>query len=411
MTDNNRYDYNVYCLTESKWVSGTTRSSVKPTACFNNNSHSIDASVTTLTGTVGPTTVIMAEEDIPTGGNYKCKSVPFTAAAATVVDGVTVPTVTTHDFSFPYPINLLSTSAVMGDEHSGNSIDVYFIPDTIIGANTQVNGVNSDSQILVAPNTLSYCIVGLQVGIRDAQGSESLGVVAAVDANTATVTVSGDPQRAYTRGSTLILSYSEASGALAADAIPATPTVITVNPELAAAAFVGLVVRVDGVLAGTISEISGTVITVTGTLADTVLAGAAVVLSSPTVEIFTTDDVLPIRVIEVTDSAVLYAQIGMSARITDGTYIDNLGSIIAVDKATRRITVEIPPTRTWAPGCYIQVTRYFIENMEFSGRATYGFSSTRNKGSYVEAGRTGRFAYTNRTTIALRFVMKLEFLL
>lgn len=399
-----RYDYRVYCKTESIWVEGTTKSHIKPTTCFHNNAHSIEESATTLVGTVSPQVVTLAEEETATNGNYKCDTVAFTAAAADMVDGVLVPHVTKYDVQYPFPTNLLSTYSNLDDSHKGNTLDVYFVPDSVIGGTTQISGVNTDSIFQISGLALPMFLTGARVAIADGQGQVDLGTVVSRNTNTNEVTVTADVSRAFTQGSVVTVQFTPTIGV--AESVSASD--ISVSAELAAAAIIGVDVHINGVPAGIVTAVTGAVLTISGSVVaqggDTI-ALSMVPFSTPLVE-----DLLPRNVIEVQDTCIQYGQVGMNMKITDGVNFDNLGRILSLDKATKRIEVEFPPTRNYPAGSYIMVTRYFIQGMEFGGGGAYPFSAGRNKGSYIEKGKTARFAYTNRTATAVRFTMKLEYL-
>jgi hypothetical protein len=401
-----RYDYRVYCKTESKWVEGTTRSAAKPDTCFHNDSHIIEASATTLTGTVSPQVVTLAEEETATGGNYKCDGVSFTAAPADLVDGVLVPRVTTHDIKYPFPINLLNTYSNLDGSHKGNSLDVYFVPDSVIGGTTQIDGINTDSIMLVSGISLPNFIVGAQLSVADGQGPVSMGTVMSVDSNTNEIVASADVTRPFNQGSVVTVSYPTAAGVLTANAVG---SVLTVNPELAAAAILGVTAKIDGVSVGIVIAINGLELTVAGTPVDAITSDVVTLSMLP----FSTpllEDLLPRNVLEVQDTCIQYGQVGMNIKITDGVNLDNMGRIVSLDKATKRIEVEFPPTRSYPSGSYIMVTRYLIETIEFGSDGAYPFSSGRNKSSYIEKGKIGRISYTNRTAAPTRFTMKLEYL-
>ncbi len=399
-----RYDYRVYCKTESIWVEGTTRSAVPPTTCFHNDSHVIEPAATTLTGTVSPQVVTLAEEETATGGNYKCDGVTFTAAAADLVDGVLVPRVTIHDVQFPFPINLLNTYSNIDATHKGNKLDVYFVPDSVIGGTTQIDGVNTDSILQVSGLALPNFILGAHVSVTDGQGTVDMGTIASRDVNHNEVVVTADVPRPFNIGSVVAVSFPTCTGVI--DAVSGGD--ITVDAELAAVAIVGVDVHVASAAAGIVTSVLGNVITISGSVAMGV--GDAITLSMATFNTALLEDLLPRNVLEVQDTCIQYGQVGMNIKITDGVHLDNLGRIVSLDKATKRIEVEFPPTRDYSAGSWIMVTRYFIQDMEFGAEGAYPFSSGRNKGSYIEKGKIGRMAYTNKSAVPVRFNMKLEYL-
>jgi hypothetical protein len=337
-----RYDYRIYCEDHGQWVEGTTADR-NYKLCPRNETHSVRASTHEITRVISPQVVTLAEEEIATNANYKCDGVAFTAAAGTPVpdevdewgEPLVTPTITTHDIQYPFAINLLSASTMASTKHDGNTVSVYFVPDTVIGASTQISGADSDSVLHLPAAAMAAFTVGDLVSVRDSKGSEPLGTVTAVDPDAATVTVTSDPTRPFAVGST-----------------------VTVG------------------------------------LLDTVLM----------------EDCLPLRCIEVTEDVVKYASVGMSVRLSDGTGHEDLGRIVEVDRARTHIWVERAPTRTFATGSYISVTRYYIQDCELGESGSVGFSTTRNKGSYVDRTRTGRISYTNRKPYPVRFRMMLQYL-
>ncbi len=395
-----RYDWRLYCTTESRWVEGTTKESTNPTKCFNNNSHSIEPTSVTLLKTISPTTVILKEEEIVTNGNYKCDCVSFNCP----------PGITTHEISFPFPINLLSTTSTLDEKHAGNVLDVYFVPDSIIGITILEDGANNDSEILVGPNTLSNIFTGLNVSITDYLGSESLGTIQSINTNTSEITVTGDPPRVFdSNNSTIKFSYPTITKTLAQ---PLLANSFVLELSDIQNIIIGLQVNVDSNPMGRVISInsSNNSIMVNGNLQTDISSNVIVSLEYPDYTASFLRQVRPLNVLAVNETVVQYAQVGFKTKITDGIKSNELGRISKIDKANKHIYLEFPPVDNFASGAYIQVTRYFIENFEFGGAGQYSFSKGRNKGSYIEVGRRGLFKYNNKSNVNVRFQMQLEYL-
>lgn len=380
MTDT-RYDYRLYCKTESRWVEGTTKDT--PDACFNNNSHVIEPTSITLLKTVSPNFVVLKEEEIVTNGNYKCECVAFDCAPGT----------TTHEISFPYAINLLSTASVLGDEHKGNVLNVFFVPDSVIGVTTLPDGANHDSELIVSSAASVNIISGLNVSVSDYLGSEDLGTVINVD-NTK-ITVSADPSRPFI-DAVATFSYNEKN-------VNISTIGNTVTVDDATGIFSGL--NISAIEDAVITAVNGNTLTTS-----IPLTGSTARIWYTSFSTQTMREVRPLTVLATNETAVQYAQIGFHVKLTDGVNTNLLGRVTQVDKARRHLYVENAPTLSFNPGAYIQVTRYFIENFEFSGAGAYDFSKGRNKGSYIDKGRRGKFQYENKSNTTVRFVMKLEYL-
>lgn len=395
-----RYDWRLYCTTESRWVEGTTKESSNPTKCFNNNSHVIEPASVTLLKTISPSIVILKEEEIVTNGNYKCDCVSFDCP----------PGITSHEISFPFPINLLSTTSTLDEKHTGNVLDVYFVPDSIIGITTLQDGANTDSQILLSQQTLDNVLIGLNVSTTDYLGTESLGTVQNININSSEITVSGDPSRVFNiNNSTIKFSYPTITKTLTQILLANTSTLVLSDTQNI---IVGLQVNIDNIPIGRVISINNNnnTVVVNGTLSVDNPIDSMVTFSYVDYIASFLRQIRPLNVLAVNDTVVQNAQIGFKTKITDGIKSNDLGRIIKIDKANKHIYLEFPPTDNFASGSYIQVTRYFIENFEFGGAGQYSFSKGRNKGSYIEVGRRGLFRYNNKSNVNVRFQMQLEYL-
>lgn len=537
-TTNYDYHYLVYCLTDSKWVDVITESSINPTFCSDNNTHVIDQTRTKLKKKVGPTLVQLVEEDTATGGNYKCDGLSFDIPANSVAS---------RNIKYPFPINLLSATTTISNAHAGNVLDVYFIPDTIIGATTQLDGSNSDSIMHINSSQLQSFVPGLSISISDNTGSQSMGFIESINVNDSTLTVSGDPARPYAAGSILTATYETVIGTfnevvLAANQIRVsdaskmlvgtslsvagvsvgtvlsvnndivvasaanqnfangsvitssfattavtttsstsgsvlqincstiglqpgyfvsitdgvntdelgiiteisstsllvsiatihsfasgstlivqynsssvliqtyiTGTIVSVDNNTAEKAFVGVFVSIDSQNMGTVTNINGTELTVSGNVSSNILP-SEIRLSYPNVTAGILIDCMPLNIFKVTDSVVQYAQVGMSVKVHDNVGKEDLGRIVAIDSIKKYLTTELEPSRIFNPASMIEVTRYYIQNLEFGAAGTYGFSEGRNKGSYIESGRTGCVQYTNNSNSSVRFTLMLQYL-
>jgi len=119
------YKYQVRCTTDNKWV--TVWSESPPTVCPENNSHTINSSLTSVVGSVSENTMKVKEENIETGGNFSTTPLTIHANANSITYG---------RFSWPFNVSALSVNFNTNSTHTGDCIDMYGGKNTIIGAIT-----------------------------------------------------------------------------------------------------------------------------------------------------------------------------------------------------------------------------------------------------------------------------------
>ena len=160
--------WRVFCLTENGWTEGwLADSGGPPTSCFHNNEHNINVNSIQSMDTTQTLTVKVAQESIPTGGNYKTKG--FTMDI--VPSGVT-----TLAVSWPINITSIAVHAMSTVDNLGDTIDAVVAPYTPCGVITadhpaSVNSVSVNSTV----------IANAKVGYECFVGSEFLGMITGID--------------------------------------------------------------------------------------------------------------------------------------------------------------------------------------------------------------------------------------
>lgn len=143
------YNYQVRCTTDNKWVTVWRES--EPTVCPENNTHTINPSLTSVINTVSQRTVKIKEENIETGGYFATTPMTIHANANSVGYG---------RFSWPFNVSALSVNFNTNSTHTGDSIDMYGAKNNKIGIITgnispAVSWVDQDyivGNIVVYPN-------------------------------------------------------------------------------------------------------------------------------------------------------------------------------------------------------------------------------------------------------------------
>jgi len=182
MTEVNKY--RLWCDTESTYVYQWAES--EPTTCPNNTGHTIDTTKTTIDEVMEENVVEIKEENTPTGGFYRSTGVAFDAPAGEE---------TNYDFSFPYPISLLSATFPTEDLNAGDVIDFNISPDTIVGAITSDVAVD-DTVINVQSSVIANMDVGKCCKLDDGTNNEKYTVVS-IDEDNNTLTLSQAVTNAY----------------------------------------------------------------------------------------------------------------------------------------------------------------------------------------------------------------------
>jgi hypothetical protein len=163
------YRYRLWCITEGCNV--YCWNPTPPTACPNNNTHTIDPSTITAIDSVTANTVAIQEEAVPTGGHLTSECYAFTANAGTASSTVV---------TFPIPVNILYVAFNSDKEHVGNQIELQVGPNTAIGVLT--SNVSSNVSIIPVSNTvIQYAALGLWISLTDGVNFNDLGRVTAID--------------------------------------------------------------------------------------------------------------------------------------------------------------------------------------------------------------------------------------
>lgn len=116
------YKYQVRCITDNKWV--TIWNETAPTVCPENNTHTINSSLTTIVDKISEETVKVKEENVPTGENFGTRPLHLTANAGTTA---------TQTAAWPFKVSALSVNFVANCAHIGDTIDMIVGKDTTIG--------------------------------------------------------------------------------------------------------------------------------------------------------------------------------------------------------------------------------------------------------------------------------------
>lgn len=124
--------------------------------------------------------VTIKEEVIPTGGHFQGKT----------LDIVTTATIekTTHDFTFPWPVNLLAAEADPNDNNTGDIVCVHVAPEEVIGTLSADEAAGQDV-LSVSQSVLDNTFVGAVIHVDDGTNKDACGHVLEVDKVAGTIKV------------------------------------------------------------------------------------------------------------------------------------------------------------------------------------------------------------------------------
>gem|GEM_PF-5316972 len=139
----------------------------------------IDTSKSKIIDVISDTQIEIKEQKILVNGdNIRLETLKVSTNAGNT---------STTNFSWPYDINILSSTSLTKSTMVGSTIDWYVGPTTIgaITANVSIN----DTVINVSPTVMSYINIGYYLTLTDGITSENLGQVIDIDTDNSQITV------------------------------------------------------------------------------------------------------------------------------------------------------------------------------------------------------------------------------
>ena len=179
MIDMNKVKHwRVYCETESAWTDGYLLDGVSPTTCFTDTGHTVNSNSTQLLGDIMNQNVNIVEESTPTGGAYKSVSYKEVCAVG----------LSTHDYSFKYPISALSISFNTIQDNQDDTLEVIIGEETTVGT-VSATVTAADTVITVDSTVMDNAKLGYYINLDDATNNDNVGEVTSKDLVNSTITV------------------------------------------------------------------------------------------------------------------------------------------------------------------------------------------------------------------------------
>ena len=181
--------YRVYCTVEADYF--YVWDTVEPTTCPNNNTHAINASLTTIISTVS-TSIVTAQEN--SDGYFETSHVVMDIPSGT--PGA----LSEHDVSWPMDVLLWRTLITPTSDMIGDTISVVASPETTIGVLTAPVAIGATT-FNVNSTVTDNIWRGFLVNIFDGVNKDFLGRCIAVDKIGGTITVETPTVNAFAAGS------------------------------------------------------------------------------------------------------------------------------------------------------------------------------------------------------------------
>lgn len=178
MSDLIIYKWSLWCITEQaiKYV----WSDIKPQVCPTDHVHEIDPETPSIMDQMSQNLVKIKEENIVTGGNFKCETRKIQVNANST---------NFMDISFKYPISVYNFGFNIKNENEGDMIEVQIAPNTLVGIFIADSLVGSN-KVNVSSTAINHIMAGYHVSTNIGGNNIDLGFVIAINKDQSELTLS-----------------------------------------------------------------------------------------------------------------------------------------------------------------------------------------------------------------------------
>lgn len=181
--------YRIYCNTESIYT--YIYKDTTPTACPNNNTHTIDTNTISIIDNVKTNDVNIIQEIVPTNGNYRGESKKMTISQVGK---------TTEEIVFDQLISVLTITPHATSENHDDSIYLLVTPNTPVGVNTQ-DSLTSDTVMYVNSTVIENMQKGYYIYIIKNNVEVEVGKCLDFSSENSTITINTPLTEDFTAGS------------------------------------------------------------------------------------------------------------------------------------------------------------------------------------------------------------------
>ncbi len=130
------------------------------------------------------------------------------------------------------------------------------------------------------------------------------------------------------------------------------------------------------------------------------------IIGAVTASVVSSDTQIP-----VTQTVIDNVFVGYNLFLDDGTNLDDLGRVIAIDSVNNILTVETPTVHAFSPltPTYVKITRRAVD-FEIGCPHQYAIGMKTLTGSHVPANEPARVQYINKSSVSKDFILIYEYL-
>lgn len=171
------FKWRLRCLTDDKFE--FLWSETRPTTCPNDKNHDINNDLTCIIDRMEPNIMRIKEENIETGGNFKCETKILTIPPLTINHS---------DFTYKIPVCLFAVYFVSTDQHEGDILEVDLSPNTLIGTISE-SIKKGETLLTVSQSVIDNIMLGYNITISDNKKTNNLGKILFIDQEKNQITV------------------------------------------------------------------------------------------------------------------------------------------------------------------------------------------------------------------------------
>lgn len=171
--------WKIYCVTELGYIEGYSNKEYDaPTKCYNNNTHTVSG-VPEIIEVIHNANVKIIEESRPVGGNLRVETIKISILPweTKIVDR-----------NWAIDIAPLSVQLLTTPIHTGDTLQVDVSPDKNIGVITQ-DIAATDTVINVSPTVMQHARIGFPSCITDGVSTNETGMITDIDRVNNTITL------------------------------------------------------------------------------------------------------------------------------------------------------------------------------------------------------------------------------
>jgi hypothetical protein len=169
--------YKIFCTTDNKFE--YVWDVVPPIKCPVNASHTIDTNSIAIVRTVSQNTVMIEEEETPTGGHFRVETIKMSIDANETKS---------LDVTWPIPVSILEVVLLPTAGMEGDKVSVGVAPNATIGA-LGADANSGDTILTVSSTVFLYAELGFYIRLTDGVNTNQCNRIKSIDKVNSQITV------------------------------------------------------------------------------------------------------------------------------------------------------------------------------------------------------------------------------